>query len=235
MGLSRAFEYTFGFPPELGIAGVPAGTNVLVAGPAEAGGLDVALALTAPEEGADESSLLVAADEPGERLLDRYEEVDLEVDPARVGVVDCASETSSNRFLGRHGSIDGPGDLRKIAVELSSLYETLVERGPAGVRMGLFSASALLEHSEHREVTRFVHTFTGRVLATEDLGVVYVDTTRSDDSVVDGFSHFCDVRVDVRSTEDVPMMRVTDTDGLRQDWGPLKLGVRGGPETARDG
>lgn len=230
--MSRAFEYTFGFPRELSIGGVPAGTNVLVAGPRAKGGRDVALALTVPEEGSEETALLVSADEPGEELFQRYEEIEVDVDPARVGVVDCSAETSSNRFLGRHGEIDGPGDLGKISAEISTLYETLVERGPAGVRMGLFSVSSLLEHAEHREVTRFVHTFTGRVLATEDLGVVYVDTSRSDDDVVDGFSHFCDVRVDVRVSEGTPMVRVTDTDGLRQDWQPLQLGVEGEQETA---
>ncbi len=230
--MSRAFEYTFGFPPNLSIAGVPAGTNVLVAGPSDACALDLALALTAPEETSDESALFVSSDEPGEDLLKRFDGIDVEADLARVGVVDCSAESTSNRFVGRHGAIEGPGDLRKIAVEMSTLYETLVERGPAGVRMGLFSVSGLLEHSEHREVTRFVHTFTGRVLATEDLGVVYVDTERSSDSVVDGLSHFCDLRVDVRVTDGVPLVRVTDTDGLRQDWTSLDLGLKEGRETA---
>ncbi|MFW5928858.1 MAG: DUF7504 family protein [Halobacteriota archaeon] len=229
--MSRSNDYVFGFPSLLEVSGVPAGTNVLVSGPLEGGGLDVALALTAPGEGSDEAALLVAADRSGEHLLERYGDIDVDVDPARVGAVDCSTESTSNRFIGRHGSIDGPGDLGSIAVEISSLYETLVKRGPSGVRMGLFSVSGLLEHAEHREVTRFVHAFTGRVIATEDLGVVYVDTARSEAAVVDGFSHFCDVRVDVRSSGEGAEVRVTDTEGLRQAWTKLDRGVVSG-ETA---
>lgn len=198
-----------------------AGTNVLVAGPGDVA-VEVALAMAA-SDGEDESTLLVSTDSDGESLYSRYEEMDVEVDPSRLGVVDASEGDGTGRFVGRHGPIDGPGDLRRIAMEVSELYETLIERGPAGVRFGLFSVSGLLEHNDYRDAVRFVHTFTGRVLATNDLGVVYVDTDRTDDAEAEGFRHFCDLAVDVRGEAGAVEMKVTDHEGMRRDWTEVSL------------
>lgn len=219
--MSRKFEYTFDFPEGVPCRSVAAGTNVLVAGGGDAA-LDVALAMSSTEA-RDESTLLVSTDEDGESLYGRYEGMDVDVDPSRLGVVDCSEGDSTRRFVGRHGPIDGADDLRRIAMEVSDLYETLIERGPAGVRLALLSVSGLLEHNDYRDVVRFVHTFTGRVLATSDLGVVYVDTDRNDEHAVEGFRHFCDLRVDVRDTDGAPELRVTDSDGLRRDWSTVTV------------
>jgi hypothetical protein len=223
---SEAFRYEFqlGLPVE----GAEPGTNLLVSGPSAEVARELALDLltAAPS---DESLLLLSADVGGRELLDRLDDSPRLVDRSRLGVVDCAGmgDGEDRRFATHGDPISHPGDLTSIEVEFSLLYEKLAASNPRGVRVGLFSLSALLAHAPLREVSRFVHMLTGRVIATDDLGVFVVDAAREPPETVETMSHFCDRHIRVRRGEDGLELRVERRAGEADGWTAVDYDVGG--------
>jgi len=193
----------FGFPAPLFPDGVAPGTNILVSGATDSGARAVALRLTAVESYRNESQLLLSADGSGRDLLEAAEAVTDTHDPGPTAVLDCSGAADEDhRFDQLAAPIDGPGDLMAIETEFATLYEKLRQSGYARVRIGVFSISSLLAHSDLQTVSRFVHMLTGRVIATGDLGVFHIDSSLHADVAVEVFEHFCDRHVEVRRTEE---------------------------------
>lgn len=204
----------FAFPPGLPVPDVVPGTNLLVCGPSRRGAREIALDLVTTGSHR-EGVILVSADDPGGDLLERIADLPQPVDRSMLGIVDCAAERDDEdrRFPAHAAPIAGPGDLANIEVEFSLLYEKLRARDATGMRIGVFSLSTLLAHSTLRDVSRFLHVLTGRIIATEDLGVFLVDSTAQDDRTVETLGRFCDGRVEVRGTPDGGLeTRVTGLD-----------------------
>jgi len=210
----------FGFPAPLLPDGVAPGTNILVSGATASGARSVALGLTAVESYRNESQLLLSADGSGRELLDEADTVTDTLDPTRTAVIDCSGTADAeHRFDQLAAPIDGPGDLVAIETEFGTLYEKLRQSGYARIRIGIFSISSLLAHSELKTVSRFVHMLTGRVIGTGDLGVFHIDSSMHPDVAVDVFEHFCDLRVEVRRTEEGEVqVRTGAVDAEPNEW-----------------
>lgn len=223
--MSQASRHRYEFQPSIPLCPMAPGTNLLVSGSDSAAARELALRLVRSRPTNNEAQLLVAADASGRELMERFEEICTVIDRARFGIVDCTGEEADDPRFGGYGeAITGPGELRRIAADVSILYETLRESEVDGVRIGLFSLSALLAHAPVREVSRFLHMLTGRVIATEDLGVYFVDTADESEAVVDGFEHFCDGHVRVRSPDDGRYeLRVDGLDEQPADWTPFAM------------
>lgn len=220
-------QYRYEFPPGLPLRGVGPGTNLLVSGPSGSGARDIALDLVTPATG-QEASLLVSADIEAGSLLDRLDETPGPIDRSMLGIVDCAGPATDRdpRFSPHTEPISDPGDLTAIEIEFSLLYEKLAQREPTGIRIGLFSLSSMLAHAQLRDVSRFVHMLTGRIIATDDLGVFVVDSTAQDARTVDAMSQFCDGHVEVREGEDGLDIRVAGLDDHPAEWAPVDYDVR---------
>jgi KaiC/GvpD/RAD55 family RecA-like ATPase len=224
--MSQQTRTQYEFEPDLSISGIEAGTNLLVTGPSESGAREVALRLVMDGMARDEGALLVSADMPGQSLLTRCDSIASPIDRTRLAMVDCAGPDvdQQRRFESRHEPIEGPGDLAAINVELSILYETLAEQDLPGIRIGVFSVSSLLMHASYRDVSRFVHMVTGRVIATGDLGVYLVDESALERTAVDSLTAFCDGCIDVRTGEETRYeLRVRNLEDHSEEWRPLDI------------
>jgi hypothetical protein len=204
-------EYRYGVPEYLPVDDLDPGTNVVVSGPTAAGARGVALSLLTGG-GDAEGLLLVSADVDGESLLAHCDDVVGALDRERVAVVDCSGVSDDQRrFDAGVVPIEGPGDLGAIGIESSRLYESLAEREYDGIRIGVVSVSSMLLDAPLPEVSRYVHTLTGRIVATGDLGVYLVDSAAGDPRAVETLERFCDRRVTVRRENDGrPAVRVDD-------------------------
>lgn len=221
-------QYRYEFPPGLSITGVTPGTNLLVSGPSGGGAREIALDLVTGAT-SQEATLLISADVEGEALLERLDEAPEPVNRSMLGIVDCAGTPSDQdpRFLPHAEPISDPGDLTSIEIEFSLLYEKLAKREPIGIRIGLFSLSSLLAHAPLTDVSRFLHMITGRIIATEDLGVFVVDSTEQDARTVDTMSQFCDGHVEVRGADDDGLeLRVSGMDNQPESWTPVEYEVQ---------
>lgn len=226
--MTQTSKHAYGFPEGLPLDSVAPGTNLLVSGPSARGARELALRLVVPPMLSDDGLLLLSADVPGRALLERCDEVRA-VDRERVGIVDATGTGADEhrRFDPAGKPIEDPGELNRIAMELSQLYESVVREGVDGVRIGVFSLSSMLVHAPQREVSRFVHMLSGRVIATSDLGVFLVDSTAADDRVVDGVAGFCDGRIEVRAAdgaENAYEARVEGLEGHDGSWEPFEVG-----------
>lgn len=206
----RQDERPFEVPEYLPLDDLDPGTNVVISGPTAAGARRVALSLLTA--GADHGLLLVSADVAGADLLAHCEDVAGRLDRERVAVVDCSGASDDQRrFEPGLAPIEGPGDLGAIGMESGRLYDGLTDRGYDGVRVGVVSVSTLLLHADLPDVARFVHTLTGRVVATGDLGVFVVDSSAGDPRANETLERFCDRRVTVRREDDGrPAIRVDE-------------------------
>lgn len=209
--MNQESQYRYEPPEWLPVDDLDPGTNVAVTGNTATGARHVALSLAGG--GPDtEGLLLVSADVDGDSLLAHCDDLVGPLDRSRIAVVDCSgSEDERRRFEPGADPIDGPGDLAAIGVESSRLYEGLADRDYDGIRIGVVSVSTLLLASELPDVARFLHTLTGRVVATGDLGVHLVDPTAGDRRATETLERFCDLRVTVRREDDGrPAVRVDE-------------------------
>lgn len=221
--MTRNDGSTFAVPADLSLDGLEPGTNVMVGGPSGRGAREVALRLVMTGATSNEGVILLSADVSGRALLERAENVAGKFDRGQVGVVDCSGVDDDQQRFDEHGEpIGDPGDLMGIEMEFSVLYETLVERGHDRIRLGVFSVSSLLAHSDLRDVSRFVHMLTGRIIATQDLGVFVVDETMQEDTTVDAIEQYCDGTIDVRDGDDGAFeVRVRGFDAEPASWASM--------------
>lgn len=220
-------EFRYEFSPGLPVPGVAPGTNLLVSGTAGRGARAIAIDLLAAAS-RREGMLIVSADVGGRPLLDRLDEGPYPVTRTMLGIVDCTGETHAEdrRFLPHAAPIADPGDLTSIEIEFSLLYEKLAGRDPRGIRTGLFSLSSLLAHAPLRDVSRFLHMLTGRVIATDDLGVFVIDSTTQDARTVETMSRFCDGHVEVQDADGGGIeLRVTGLADHPEAWTPVDYDV----------
>lgn len=216
-------QFRYWFQPGLPVTSVAPGTNLLVSGPTGSGARAIARDLVTAGT-RHEGVLLVSADVGGQALLERLDETPELVTRSMLGIVDCVGATPDEhrRFRAHAEPISDPGDLTSIEIEFSLLYEKLAERDPRGIRVGLFSLSALLAHAPHQDVSRFLHMLTGRIIATDDLGVFVVDSTTQDARTVETMSRFCDGHVEVRDADgEGPELRVSGLDDQPETWTPV--------------
>lgn len=220
-------KFRYGFQPKLPISEVRPGTNFLVSGSSTNGAREIALDLVTSES-ENVATLIVSADVEGQALLEYLEDGSRAVDRSMLGVVDCSegSADEDKRFSAHDETISGPGDLTALEMEFSILYEKLVGLDPDEIRIGLISLSPLLAHAPIKEVSRFLHMLTGRIIATGDLGVFVVDSTKEDPETVETMSQFCDGHVEVReTTQDRVELRVSGLPDQPTDWTPVEYDV----------
>lgn len=226
-------QHRYEFQPGLPIPGVAPGTNLLVSGPSGSGVRDIALDMIVAGPSA-EATLLVSGDVDAGGMFSRLEDVPEPYDRSLLGIVDCSGDPGEDdpRFGAHAEPIADPGDLTSIEIEFSILYEKLAERDPSGIRIGLFSLSTMLDHAPLTDVSRFLHMLTGRIIATDDLGVFVVDSSSVDRRTLETLDQFCDGHVEVRvvgregrGEEGATEIRVSGLDDYPQSWSPVEYDV----------
>lgn len=200
MSQRHARKYEFG--SEVPLDDIEPGTNLLVAGPSMGGVRRLALRLVTDGNDRGEGMLAVTTTKSGEKVRDECKRLCGSLDRSRFGIVDCVSQQQGSRRTPEYvETVSSPGDLTGIGIEFSGLYQRVHRNGNERVRAGLFSLSTLLMYAEFRTVSRFVHTLTGRISATDGLGVFLVDPTTHDERVVNTIAQLCDARIDVRESD----------------------------------
>jgi hypothetical protein len=200
--------------PDLPLASVEAGTNLLLTGPTLEGARELLLRLLLGEDGV----LIVTADTSARKVLSAFEAVGGRIDRKRVRVVSCTQERDDD--LGEFvASVGSPGDLTGIGIEYSGQYEQVYARGYDSVRTGIYTLTPLLVYSEDvRPVFRFVNTVTSRIRTADGLGICAIDPSAHDDQVVNSIAQPFDARVDVREVDGTVQLRVQGMPDQPGEW-----------------
>lgn len=212
-GESRGFEV-----PELPLERISSGTTLLVTGPRR---------LTTPVterillEGRDETegSILVSTNTTGRNFVRTCESQFPEVSPETVGFVDATGRADIDVGTSMQlRSVSSTGDLTGISIALSILHSDLSAEGLTNIRSGFVSLSILLLYTNAKTITRFVHTISGRIRATDGLGVFVLDPSMHERSVVHMLEHVCDGHIQVDFRDGGTCLRVDGLGSQPTDW-----------------
>lgn len=199
---------------------VDPGTNLLVAGPILDGTRQTALRLLAADP--DDGIVVVAADTTAREILADLDALGCDVAGGRIRLVDCAQNgnTGTDQFV---SSVSSPADLTGIGMEYSGHYEEVYSRGYDAVRSGIYTLTPLLVFSEEvRPVFRFVNIVTSRIRTADGLGVCVIDPEAHEPQVVGSIAQSFDGRVDVRSGDGGPEIRVKGLPDQPTEWTPMR-------------
>lgn len=171
---------------------VAPGTNLLVIGGAMSDKHDVFLEVLTG--GFDERDAAVVASTNGEAVSFVDAIADRAGTDEHVRGIDCSQEgpLADDRVT----SVNSPADLTGIGMHVDRHLGTFSEAGRR-CRLGFSSISTLLVYSDFQPVYRFLHVITGRVSATEGLGVFVVDNETHDEQALSAITSLFDARIRV--------------------------------------
>jgi KaiC/GvpD/RAD55 family RecA-like ATPase len=212
--------YRFG---DLPLDPIPAGRNVLVAGPPHVGAQELVLRMVAGSLADDEGAVLITTDTDSASVLDDCRRCGASPRADGLGVVDCVGTTTDGSEDIRATTVSGPDDLTGMGMRYSKLCADFDADSVDRIRMGVASVSTLLSFGDVQRTSRFVHTLAGRNASIGGLGVFLLDPETQDERTVRTIAHFCDGRIQVREAEDGgdSELRVRGVPGPRE-WTPFE-------------
>ena len=194
-------DYDF---PGLPLEGICPGTTVLLTGPHHGGTRELGLRMLAG--GVGEGAILITTNQRASRIADDCERVGIDVDGDRTAILDCVGDDDPD-VPAQVLPVSGPSDLTGIGMRFSDVCVDFRGDGVERVRTGLFSLSTLLSFGDLRAVSRFVHTFVGRIDSVDGLGVFQLDPVSHDERAVRTLTQFCTGRIEVHESDCVTELR----------------------------
>lgn len=189
------------------VESLEAGTSVLVAGPPEAAPDRLAFELLAAGQidGEGDGVVVLTTDRGAVSFVRAYTEAGGR-DDERLRVVDATGEGADGHDRVR--VVDSPGELTAIGTAITRSIDDLAGLDNAGLRLGVVSVTALLEHLDRGSVYKFLHTVNARVDSEESLGVHSIDTAACNEQTVGMVADAYDVLFELRGTGDETEFRI---------------------------
>lgn len=201
---------------------VPAGTSLLVSGPAMTGKADLALRLMAEGARDDEPVVIVSPKESAAEVMRSYRPfVD---DPGEVYLVDCSGTNYRQSFddTEREFYLSSPDDLTGVGIALVKATRAMGDRAENGVRICLLSLSTMLQYTTTKRVFNFLHVMNNRTAAAGHFGVATLDPTLHDDRTANTVRTLFDGAVDLRDADDGGLeCRIRGLTGVPREWRSL--------------
>jgi len=217
--VSQTQQPAYDFPDAIPVEPVPAGTSLLVTGPALGGTRDLLLRLLTC--GREEGLVLVTADAHGTDAIAALERAGCAYDTSRMAVVDCTGDGEDDESRNIH-TVSAPGDLTGIGIAYSSLYERLYAAGFERVRTGLDSLAPLVMFAEEiQPIYRFLHTVTGRIRSAGGLGVAAIDPEAQEETAFRTLAQPFDGELQFRERDNTPQLRVRGLADQPEGWQPV--------------
>lgn len=216
--MSYRVEPTTGGGLPFDATAIPAGTNVLIGGPALTGKRRVAYEILGGA--ASREGCLVTTKAPAARTRSWFESVVGSLDDWRVQFIDCVSRsTSFDRQPDRPDVtfVSSPGDLTGVGIEMFGTLAGWHEAGTVDPRVCLTSLSTLLMYAELKQVYRFCYVLTGRTRTVGGVGAYTIDTNAGSRQAIDTLKGVFDAFVQVRN-EDDRQLRVRGADFGPHTW-----------------
>lgn len=205
--------------PVDGVRDVPGGTSLLLSGPPGTGKRDLAMELLAAGQRRADGVVVVTVGMGAGPFRAAYEAAD-GADDERLRLVDATGfGTDGDRV-----EAVAPTDLAGLGSALNRSVEPFVTMDTEGLRIGLLSTTAMLDHLDTASVYKFLRTLMGRVDRADYLGVSTVDTAECNEQTVGMMADAFDGVVELRDGTDGAEFRVLGLDGVgTRAWHPVNL------------
>lgn len=184
----RAIREVYELPEPLGnerFRELPAGSNLLLAGPTKTNKRNLALDLLSYGGRQQQPAILVTTDKPVHLLLEEFG-ASMEEDLPPCYVVDATgSGQGGNTSPAEHVErVSSAGDLTGIGIGIAKCMQAIGDGASDGVRLAHVSLSTLLQYTSEDRVFEFAHLVSGRVSAAGYLGVWTLDTDSHEQTTV---------------------------------------------------
>ncbi|SEV97305.1 RAD55 family ATPase [Halobacterium jilantaiense] len=208
-------EYDVG--DQLPVETVPAGTNLLVAGPPLTGKRGLARSLLAEGCRQGEGAAVVGTRDSVKSLRRQAPEIWEAVQDGRGGIVDCVTrqggEHVENDDLVKY--VPSPGDVTEIGIRLGGIFQHLQREG-VRARFAVSTVSTMLMYADVRRVYRFLHVYAGHVERLDWLGIGVLDNSNRE--MFDRLAPLYDAMVQTRRGDDGTQLRVVGLGSGRSEW-----------------
>lgn len=201
---------------------VPAGTNILIAGPALTGKRQIAFEIVGGS--ASRTASLVTTKASAARVRSWFENAVGSLDDWELRVIDCVSRSTGFGTAREEPGVElvsSPGDLTGIGIDLFGTYADWHERGVRDPRVGVVSLSTLLMYADLKQVYRFLYVVTGRLRTVNGVGAFTIDTNAGSRDAIDSLKGLFDAIVEIREGDDGPELRVRGGDFGPRSWTPI--------------
>lgn len=209
--------------PDETVEALPAGTNVLITGPAMVGKRELAFQLLAAGHEEGEGVLCVTTSASASSMLDEFERRVPTLDRDRVAIVDCSGGDSQDaiREIATE-RVSSPGDLTGISISTAKLVRRFSDLDVSEIRHGLVSVSTLIQYIDLNTVFKFLHIYTSRIEDTGGLGIFTLDSTSHDPKTVNTITSEFDCVIELREAEEGREVRVKWLPGVSRSWHALE-------------
>jgi len=202
---------------QLPVETVPAGTNLLVAGPPLTGKRALVRSLLSAGCERGESAVFVGTRDSVRTVQRTTPEVWNAVRDGRGGIVDCVTR-QGGEYVENSAAVkyvSSPGDVTEMGIRLGGLFQGLERRGGRAL-FAVSTVSTMLMYADLRRVYRFLHVFNGHVERLGWLGLGVLDTSNRE--AFDRLAPLYDGMVQTRRGDDGTELRVVGLEGGRTDW-----------------
>lgn len=169
------------------IGGIRGGTNIMLIGPPMCGKDELIHYLLCNVLAANNAAVFVSTREPGNNVMDKFEQCPSKVSTNLLGVVDCVTKTLG---MGATDSenvkmASSPVDLTGIGVKISQFFEKFwMKEQVRDTWLCINSLSTILMYSNIQTVFRFLHVFTGRIKAANAIGLYVIEDGMHDEKTI---------------------------------------------------
>lgn len=184
------------------IQSIPAGSNLLIAGPTMTGKRD--LAYQTLRDGFDDGNEVVAvlSNDPPTEVVE-YFNGSPGTTERPLHVVDCTGRETTQpvpHWL-RVSRVSSPGDLTGIGIGIAKSMNEIGTGAEDGLYLGISSLSTLLQYADPRRVFNFTHVMTGRIAAGGYLGTWTLDSDAHEPATVNTLKGLFKYVAEVREQE----------------------------------
>lgn len=203
----KATQEAYTLPETLADARIdelPAGSNLLIAGPTRTKKRALALDLLAHGERKHQPAILASTNKPAGRLLEQFESALGTGGMPPTYVIDCTgSDPPSDLPAGAHVErVASPGDLTGIGVGIAKSMQAIGDDATDGLRLAHMSLSTLLQYTTEARVFNFAHVVSGRIAAADYLGVWTLDSDSHEQTTVNTLRGRFEYVAEIRELED---------------------------------
>ncbi|MEF8812963.1 MAG: ATPase domain-containing protein [Halovenus sp.] len=201
---------------------IPAGSSILVSGPAMTGKDSFVLDILADGTRKEEGVVVMSTDTDAEKLVEAIQSRDPDVPGHRIAAMDCRSESGREETELDNGAfvhrVASPSDLTGIGIGVTKCFDRLHAAGIDRGRLALMSLSTMITYSDKETVFKFCHVLSSRLDAAEFLGLFTIDSTAHDEQTLQVIKQAVDGLIELRERDGVREARLGGLQPEPSDW-----------------
>jgi KaiC/GvpD/RAD55 family RecA-like ATPase len=216
-------DYTLGIKElDNAIGGIKKGSNIILIGPSMSQKEIILYDIMYHGAARNENAVItVTTHEPGTQILNWFIKNKLVLPLSRIGIIDCITRSLGGTAVENENIkiACSPLDLTGIGVRISQFFEEfLTKKNIRKIQLHINSLSTILMYSNINTVFRFIHVFTGRIKASEAIGIFVMESGMHDEQAITTLKQLFDGAIEIKSENDMNYIRMVGLSPKPTPW-----------------